>query len=229
MYDPLEREGEVIRTLKRLAEAKLEFVVVGGYGVSAYRHRFSIDADIVIKKEDLDGFKEILEKQGYHKTTSKKLENEYSSEFTRYEKKNPKVCIDLLIGGMSARQTGASFSYEFLCQHSGLKTIEGIQGSVKALVPEREVIVILKLHSGRLTDLRDVSAITYDLDLEFIKTHLPRGDWKIIASNLRKLGALLEKPQFQDSFKGVFMEKNYKIRPDEIKKLVELKKSLETK
>ena len=50
----LEREKEIIKTIRAMNEAELDFIVVGGYAVSALaRHRFSVDCDIVISKRKL--------------------------------------------------------------------------------------------------------------------------------------------------------------------------------
>lgn len=223
MLDPVERENEIIEMLRKIADSDLEFVIVGGYAVSAFRHRFSIDADIVVRKADVKNFEKILKENGYKKTISMQLENLYSSEFVRYEKKELKVSIDLLICGLGARQTGAAFSFDFLFENSNEMEIEGIEKAVKARVPKKEILIILKLHSGRLTDLRDVAALSFTLDMDIIRDNLFRGDRTVLKRNIERLETLLKKPEFQDSFKGVFMEKNYKIKPDEIRKLIKLK------
>ncbi|MBI2675202.1 MAG: hypothetical protein HYX24_01990 [Candidatus Aenigmarchaeota archaeon] len=222
MFDFGARENEIMETLQAFAGAGLEFVVVGGYAVSAYRHRFSIDADVVIRKEDATRFEKILEKRRYKKTVTKKLENAYSSEFVRYERKDIKVSIDLLIGGLGMRQTGASVGFDFLFENSSRMKITGTEKSVVVRVPRREVLIILKLHAGRLTDLRDVAALSYGLDMEIIRKHLFRGDRKALQEHLKTLEELMDKPEFQDSFKGVFMEEEYRIRPDEIRKIARL-------
>ncbi|MCX6814254.1 MAG: hypothetical protein NTY20_01190 [Candidatus Aenigmarchaeota archaeon] len=222
MFELVERENEILGMLEKLAARGLDFAVIGGYGVSAYRHRFSVDADIVIRKEDAEKFENILKESGYRKTISRVLENTYSSEFVRYEKSQPNVNMDMLIGGIGVRQTGASFGFDFIFGNSGKKEIEGSERSVTCMVPIKELLIILKLHSGRLTDLRDVAALSFNLDIGFIKKHLFRGDAKILKGNMKKLESLLEKQEFQDSFKGVFMEKEYKINVPEIKKLANL-------
>jgi hypothetical protein len=222
MYELVERENEIMDMLGKLSRANLEFVVVGGYGVSAYRHRFSIDADIVIRNEDAGKFENMLREAGYRKIMSRILDNTYSSEFARYEKSQPKVNIDLLIGGIGVRQTGASFRFDFIFGDSGTRRIEGSEKMAEAHVPRKEILIMLKLHSGRLTDLRDVAALCFGLDFEFIKKHLFRGDVKILKENMKRLESLLEKPEFRDSFKGVFMEKEYRISVPEIKKLAKL-------
>ena len=222
MYDPLQRENSIMEILGRFAESSLPFVVVGGYAVSAYRHRFSIDADIVLSREDLPGFEKILKESGYEKTISRKLENIYSSEFMRYEKKDISISVDLLIDGIGVRQTGAAFSFRFLMENSGKRMVEGIERSVKVHVPSREILVIMKLHSGRLTDLRDVAALAHGLDIGMIRKHLFMGSQDVLNKNIRKLQSLLDDPDFRDSFKGVFMEKGYSIDTAEARKLANL-------
>ncbi len=223
MFDFVARENEIMETLQTFADAKLEFVLVGGYAVSAYRHRFSVDADVVIRKEDATKFEGILEKRRYRRTASKKLENVYSMEFVRYERKDVNVRIDLLVGGLGMRQTEASVGFGFLFENSAQIRITGTEKSVEALVPRREVLIILKLHAGRLTDFRDVAALSYNLDMGFIRKHLFMGDRKVLHRHLKMLEELIGKQEFQDSFKGVFMEKGYRIRPEEIRKLAGLK------
>ena len=44
----LEREQEVLRVLSLLLDENLDFIVVGGYAVSTYKKRFSIDLDLVV-------------------------------------------------------------------------------------------------------------------------------------------------------------------------------------
>src|SRR3989339_405726 len=143
MLNPIERENEILGILEKFSEADLKYIIVGGYAVSAYRHRFSVDADIVIKREDVDKFAEILHKNGFRKTISRNLENAYSSEFARYEKFWPKVSVDL--------------------------------------------------------------------DMDFIRKNLFRGNKAVVKDNMKQLSLLIEKSEFQDSFKGVFMEKNYRL------------------
>jgi len=222
MYDLVKRENEIFRTLTKFLDKKLIFLIVGGYAVSAYKHRFSIDSDVVIKKEDLERFEKILIEDGYKKTIFKKLKNIYSSEFIRYEKKEFKVSIDLLINGVSSRTTDAVFSFEFLLKHSEKRLIKGMENSIEANVPNREILIILKFHSGRLTDLRDIAALAYNLDFSVIKNNIFAGKQDIVKQNIRKLLLLIDKKEFIDSFKGVFIEKRFDVDIEEIRKLRKL-------
>ena len=61
----LEREQEVMRILALFLDKDLDFVVVGGYAISTYKKRFSIDLDVVVKEEDLKKFEKLLEKPIY--------------------------------------------------------------------------------------------------------------------------------------------------------------------
>jgi len=48
----LARENEILRIIKSFVKSKLEFILVGGYAVSALaRQRFSVDCDVVIPKD----------------------------------------------------------------------------------------------------------------------------------------------------------------------------------
>ncbi len=87
MFDLVQRENRIFDILQELVQAKVRFVLVGGYAVSAYQHRFSVDADIVIPKEVQELVEELLRQNGFEKTIVKELEHLYASEFIRYETK----------------------------------------------------------------------------------------------------------------------------------------------
>ena len=49
MEELIKKENEIFDILQKFIEEKLDFIIVGGYAVSSFKHRFSVDADIVIK------------------------------------------------------------------------------------------------------------------------------------------------------------------------------------
>ncbi|MEK6903417.1 MAG: nucleotidyl transferase AbiEii/AbiGii toxin family protein [Nanoarchaeota archaeon] len=221
----IERENTIFDILQAFVDAALDFVVVGGYAVSAYKHRFSVDVDVVIEMHEKTNFEDVLKKEGFVKTIVKVLDHLHAPEFMRYEKKNKlPVSVDLLIGGIGSRTTGASFSFDQLKEHSYDIKIIGTEKEVLVQVPKREVLIVLKLHSGRLTDFRDIASLTKNIDLEIIENLIWRGKIEIVKENIGKLISLLDKKEFMDSFKGVFMEKKYDIDSNEIKKLEKLLK-----
>src|SRR3989338_8727820 len=135
----IERENTIFDVLREFVDANISFIVVGGYAVSAYKHRFSVDADIVLPRKELEKCIAVLEKKKFMKTISKVLEHVYGSEFIRYENKQKlSVSFDLLIDGIGSRATEASFSFEELMQHASVKKIIGREKEVRCFVPSRE-------------------------------------------------------------------------------------------
>jgi len=228
MFEQLiQREKSILETLQIFLNKKLNFIVVGGYAVSAFKHRFSVDADIVISSEDLPKFETILKENNFKKTISKKLQNIYSSRFIRYEKKNKfKIAIDLLIDALASRQTNASWSFDLLNKNSIKKKIIGSEKEITVKIPVKELLMAFKIHSGRLTDFRDIVALAKEYNINTLKKFLIIGNKNIIKKNLLKLLSLINKKEFIDSFKGVFIEKKYDIDEKEIKKLKNLIKYL---
>src|SRR3989338_4388818 len=130
MEELIKKENDIFETLQKFIDSNLDFIVVGGYAVSAFKHRFSVDADIVIKSEDLPNFESILKKESFKKTITKQLENNYSSKFIMYEKEQ--ASVDILINALASRTTDASFSYELISNNSVKKRIIGIEKEVIA-------------------------------------------------------------------------------------------------
>ena len=222
MKELIEKENWIFEILQKFIDGNLEFIVVGGYAVSAFKHRFSVDADLVIKSEDLSKFENILIKRGFTKTIIKELENIYSSKFIRYEKEQ--ASVDLLIDALASRSSNASFSYKLLFDNSIKKEIIGIEKKVFVRIPIKELLIVMKIHSGRLTDFRDIAALSKGTNLDLIKKHLFIGNLKIVGENLLKLNKAVNDKNFIDSFKGVFIEKKFDIDLVQVKKISELKK-----
>ncbi len=222
MEELIKKENEIFEILQRFIDLNLDFIVVGGYAVSAFKHRFSVDADIVIKSSDLSKFEGILRKEGFKKTISKDLENVYLSKFVRYEKEQ--ASVDILINALSSRSTNASFSYELLSGNSIKKKIIGIEKEIIARIPIKELLIVMKLHSGRLTDFRDIAALAKDTDLNLVSKFLFVGNLKELGKNLSNLHKVVNDKNFVNSFKGVFIEKKFDIDLKQVKKISELRK-----
>jgi len=222
MEELITKENDIFDILQKFIDVDLNFVVVGGYAVSSYKHRFSVDADIVIKNQDLEFFESILKKEGFKKTIQKELENIYSSKFIRYEKNL--ASVDILIDALASRVTNASFSYDLLFKNSKKRKIIGIEKEVIAIVPNKEFLIVTKIHSGRLTDIRDIAALAKDSNLKTIKKFLFIGDLNAVSENLKKLTLAVNSKNFIDSFKGVFIEKKFDIDLKQVEKISKLKK-----
>ena len=189
----IERENTIFEILQAFVDAELNFVVVGGYAVSAYKHRFSVDVDVVITVEEKTNFEDVLKKKGFVKTIVKDLDHLYASQFIRYEKKSKlPVSVDLLIGGIGSRTTAASFSFEELKLCAEKMKIVGTEKEVVVYIPKKEILIVLKLHSGRLTDFRDIVALTKHIDFDLIKNFIWRGKVEIVKENIEKLISLVK-------------------------------------
>lgn len=222
MEELIKKENSIFEILQKFIDANLEFIIVGGYAVSAFKHRFSVDADLVIKSEDLSKFESILKKNDFKKTIVKELKNIYSSKFVRYEKNE--ASVDLMIDALVSRSSNASFSYKLLFDNSIKKKIIGIEKEVFVRIPIKELLIVMKIHSGRATDFRDIAALSKGTDLDLIKKYLFIGNLDIVNENLLKLNRVVNEQRFIDSFKGVFIEKKFDIDLKQVKKISELKK-----
>lgn len=222
MQELIKKENTIFSILQKFLDSNLEFVIVGGYAVSSFKHRFSVDADIVVKEENFESFEKILKKEGFRRTISRELENIYSSKFVRYEKDF--ASIDLMIGALSSRTTNASFSYDLLLNNSSKRKIIGVEKEIIATVPRREILIVTKIHSGRLTDFRDIAALAKDSDLDKIKKFLFIGNINEVKKNLRELNRVVNDKKFEDSFKGVFLEKKFDIDLKQVERISQIKK-----
>lgn len=204
----IERENEILKTIKSIVDAGLDFVVVGGYAVSALaRHRFSVDCDIIIPKKKLDDFENFLGKEGFKKHIEKAGFDEiYAGEFVSYKKEVGRfpITVDLLVGSLVSRATQASWSFEYVKKHSITASISGTKASVSCRIPEKELLIAFKIHSGRRADVRDVIMLRENADLEKVLSHLRKGNIEALKDQIKRIATALEDKNLVDSLKGVF-------------------------
>jgi predicted nucleotidyltransferase len=204
----IERENEILKTIKSMADVGLDFVVVGGYAVSALaRHRFSVDCDLVVPKKKLDDFGNFLVKEGFEKHIEKAgFDETYALEFVSYKKEVGElpITIDLLVGSLVCRATQATWSFEYVKKHSVRASIPGTEASASCRIPERELLIAFKIHSGRRTDVRDIVMLRENADLEKVLNHLRKGNIEALKGQIKKIVTALEDKNLVDSLKGVF-------------------------
>ncbi len=206
----IERENQIFEKLNEFKEIDLDFVLVGGYAVSAFNHRFSVDADIVIREQDKEKCKDVLVNNGFEEKQRKDLDSVYDGEFIGFTKgKDLPVNFDLLVNSLECRQTGASWSFEYIDENSISKVIEGTEKSIKSKIPEKELLIAIKIHSGRFTDVRDIVSLGKDIEIDKIREHIDRGEQEKLIKILIQIKEKLKSPGFIDSFKGVFSEKKF--------------------
>lgn len=201
------REKEIFEILKKIKRFK--FVVIGGYAVNAYTlPRFSVDCDIVLKShEELHKIEKILFDSGYQKVKSIS-DLPYHGKFERYEKEiaqNFKVSMDILIGEVLDRPTGAKFSSGWVFENSKLRNLRGktIVGELKLKIIDPKALIVMKIISCRLTDIRDIFLLSGSVkDKAWIKKEVSeRYDFN---NRLSKLTSEITSKQFKDGLQGVF-------------------------
>ena len=201
-----DREQELLTTLEAITDSNLPYVLVGGWAVTAFNQRFSTDVDLVVPEEAVETYDSFLRDHEYERTTEHDTSGIYDGQFIQYSKDvgNP-VSIDLMVNALRCRQTEGEWSYRYLDQHARSVTV-GRTLSVDTRIPERELLLAIKLHSGRFTDARDVVAAATDADFDRVETHLHRGDPQALSEQFAGISDQLADESFLDAFKGEFQQ-----------------------
>jgi len=201
------RSDALIELLEELAQAGHEYVLVGGYAVSAFNARFSTDLDIVVASDSKAEFAEFLERRDFEKTDSHAKEWFYDTEVIEYEKRltpQQPIGFDMLVNGLGCRQTEAQWSFDYLYDHSHQQEVSGGTVTTTARVIDGAVLVAAKLHSGRETDLRDVLAVAEEIDLEDVTPHLWRGDEAALQEQLERGLEVLQSDDLKHGYRSDF-------------------------
>ena len=201
-----DREQELLTVLQAINEAGYPYVLVGGWAVTAFNQRFSTDVDLVIPETALNEYNSFLIEHDYERTSEYDTSALYEGRFIQYSKDvgNP-VSVELMVNALRCRQTDAEWSYRYLDQHSQPATV-GRTLAVETRIPEQELFLAIKLHSGRLTDARDVIAAATDADFSRVEKHLHRGNPSALSAQLTGIIEQLDDESFIDGFKGEFQQ-----------------------
>lgn len=213
------REAELLETLEAVIEAKLPYVLVGGWAIAAFNQRFTTDVDVVVPAQAVDDYTALLVDRGYEKTADVETGSLYDGRTIRFVKDvgNP-VEFDAMVDELGCRQTDAEWSYRYLAQYARPTELQ-TRRPITATIPERELLFAVKLHSGRKADTRDLVVLASDVDFDRIATHLHRGDPAKLADRVDTVLERLTADGFEDSFKGVFERQT--VPEDDIEAVVE--------
>lgn len=199
------REAEIINTISLLPKG---FIVIGGYAASALSaHRFSVDCDIVISKEDAKEFRNELRKQNYKKLKSAKgFDEAYGGAVEIYTKrtKTGTISVDLFINSITARKTMSTWGYEYVKDNSNEATISGVRNSANVSVPTKELLMAMKIHSGRDMDIRDIVMLSEDADWKSVTEHAARGEKNELVKHLTHIMSRMDEKQFGESLRAAF-------------------------
>lgn len=202
-----ERQGELIETHRAIQDAGLPYVLIGGWAVSAFQARLTMDVDMVIPTSALDDYELVLDELGFTKERDADVSNIYEGRMVQFEKQvgENSIAFDALVGAVRCRQTDAEWSYDYLQDHSILETLT-IAPDLESRIPEPALLFALKLHSGRTADARDLVVIGSRVTWKNIEHHLHRGEPSQLKEGLDGVLEEIQKDQFRDSFHGPFQQ-----------------------
>ncbi|HDQ06081.1 MAG TPA: hypothetical protein ENN36_05105 [Candidatus Bathyarchaeota archaeon] len=172
-----------------------------------FETRFSVDCDIVVSKRSLGKFGDLLKQLGFEKHTEKAgFDEMYGGEFKSYVKKfnGFPVTVDVLVGSLVCRSTGASWSFDYVNRHSFEANVTGLESAVRCKIPEKELLIAFKIHSGRRADVRDIIMLRENADLGKVFDHLNRGNTEALKEQIKRIREALSDENLVDSLKGVF-------------------------
>jgi len=204
-----EREGLAFRLLRDLGQG--EFVLIGGYAVSAHGPpRFSVDLDMVLESSEVPKVQDVLRERGLSAVKTWDGGEVFAGRAERWalDPGALPIAVDMLIDGVHDRVSGASFSYRDIRGGSSRLPLRGLDPSAaaEARVADRETLVALKLAAGRKVDLRDIAILAGSpLDVGRIRLLLDSADRQILLDHVQTLEFALSTRDFSDSLKGVYM------------------------
>lgn len=202
-----ERQAELVATHRAIQEGGLPYVLVGGWAVSAFQTRFTMDIDAVIPETSLDDYEVLLEDRGYEKAFEADVSNQYDGRMVQFAKAvgENEVTFEALVEAIRCRQTDAEWSYRYLHEHSTVASLD-VAEDLEGRIPEPALLFALKLHSGRTADTRDLVVISTWTDFDRIERHVHRGDAARLNDQISDVVERLTEDGFEDSFKGVFQQ-----------------------
>src|SRR5712664_229866 len=165
------RESEIIRILRVLGEATEGFVVIGGYAVNAFgQHRFSVDCDLATDRDNVPVIDATLLREGYELRRNE-VRPPIGVTIREYRKPvgGETASLELLVDTVVNKTTRGTWTYGFIQNNSVEAIVVGATDSTPSRVAQRNLLVAMKLHSGRTQDIEDSVILS------------ERVDWKEVA------------------------------------------------
>src|SRR5207249_8575347 len=154
------------RILRVLSEATDGFVVIGGYAVNAFgQHRFSVGCDLATTRDNVPVIDTILLGEGYELRRKEALPpigvtiREYSKSVG-----GEPVSVELFVDTVVSTTTRGIWTYKFIQDNSVEAIVAGATDSTPSRVTQRNLLVAMKLHTGKTEDLGDVVMLSERVD-----------------------------------------------------------------
>ncbi len=199
------REAEIIRILGVLSEEAPGFVVVGGYAVNALDgHRFSVDLDLVTGSEQISRLDRVLRREKYELSKPRSRTSRRPVwEYVRLVGEEP-VKVALYVNSFVCRQTGGIWAWKVVKKHSSHRIVIGATGSTESEVVQRELLVAMKLHSGRDQDLRDIVVLSERVDWETVAGFATCGSMEKVEEQIESAITRIGEDSLESGLKAEF-------------------------
>jgi hypothetical protein len=205
----------ISRKTKGFSNPKL--IIIGGYALRAYIPftRYTRDCDFVIRKEGdwkIDEIKELLSKRMNIEKIEKREKYGFLRmiDFIQFGKSKIKISLDFMEGEVRGRlkEQVVLIDGKFI-KKSKLTKISIAEKEMGIFVPDYKDYLILKVVSGRPSDVRDIGALIWKNDIpKNVKTRLnellPYPE--IFLKNINKIvvPAISDK-RFVNSWRGTYI------------------------
>ncbi len=194
------REEEIFRLLEVIRAGNIDYVVIGGYAVDAYTiHRYSVDLDVFVPRQSLRAIGELLEAEGYTVKGRSRQMLEYVRRIFDHD-----VSAELFTDNLTCRQTEGVWSYDLTRKNAISRRIVGMMGSTQSLVPRKELLIAMKLHSCRAPDLRDVVMLSEDVDWESVARFADTGVKEKVLGQLDTAAKAISQTKFASDLHSEF-------------------------
>ena len=166
-----EEIGKLIELLSQKSDGftKPKIITIGGYALRAYVpfSRYTRDCDFVVKKENgwhLDKIKRWLPKDVSVETFQKENNHGFLRfiKLSKFDKKSMKISIDFMEGEVRGRtEEQVVLIDNAFTENSKGASIPIGEREIKIFVPSYTDYLILKMVSGRPSDVRDIAALIW--------------------------------------------------------------------
>ena len=171
------------------------------------QHRFSVDCDIVLSAKELESFAKVLTNEGYGKVKATNFPKAiHGAKTAKYVKMigGRRVAVDIYANSMLSRDTGGEWSYDKIVENSVETNVVGVVDSTMARVPKKELLIAMKLHAARDTDIRDIVMLGEHADWNSVADFADTGARRKLMSQLDLGIEKIRSKEFPSSLKAEF-------------------------
>ena len=166
-----------------------------------------MDLDIVLPKSHARLFQKMAAAEGFGKEREASPGTAGSGKVIIYKtSQRVPVGLDLFVDSVHSRTTGSEYSFDYLSKNSEIREIRGrsLEARASARVPDREMLIALKMSSLRRQDMRDILVICHERPMaERVAEHLKGWRQDVLRHCLNELSSYVESLD-SSSFRSVF-------------------------